>query len=523
MSIHKFQHNDSKHGIIRSTSLISLGTLSSRILGFIRDIVLARLLGTALRADAFFTAMRISNLFRDMVGEGAINSTVVPVLSEYVEKEDKKELWNFISIVLILSVMILSLITALGIIFAPVIIRVIAPGFIEDTFKLELTIRLTRIMFPYLIFIGLTAYAMGVLYTFRSFLTPAFGPCLLNISLIASAFVALRTKIEPVYALAAGVLVGGVVQLLFQLWPLIRKGMLLTVPKTLAHPGARKIGKLLVPRVFGSAVYQLNVFVDTFCASLSFIIGAGGIPALYYANRIVQFPMGIFVIALTSAVLPTLAGFVARDDLAEMKKMILFSLKNIIVVTVPCSVFLMLFATPLVRIFFERGAFNEYSTAVTSSALLFYALGLMFFGGIKITVTSFHALKDTTTPVRVAGLCLAINIILNFALMVPLKVGGIALASSIAGAVNFLLLMHLLKKRIGEFGEDVSLFFLKVLGASAAMAVMAHWSWYLLGPLGDILRLLCVLAIGFVTFLIGCGVFGVDQIKEILARIVKTK
>src|SRR3989344_8848934 len=221
MSTDNYSQQDSKGGIIKSTTLISLGTLSSRVLGFVRDIIIAKLLGTASHADAFFVAFRIPNLFRDLVGEGATNSAFVPVFSQYEAKNDKAELWNFVSVFLVLSLMVLSLITVLGIIFAPVIVRVMAPGFLHEPEKLQTTIFLTRIMFPYLILIGLTAYCMGILYTFRSFVVPAFSPCLLNLAMIISAGVTSLLHRDHVLGLAIGVLAGGALQLFFQIGPLI--------------------------------------------------------------------------------------------------------------------------------------------------------------------------------------------------------------------------------------------------------------------------------------------------------------
>ncbi|MBZ0166331.1 MAG: murein biosynthesis integral membrane protein MurJ, partial [Candidatus Omnitrophica bacterium] len=418
---------DSHRSLIRSTSIISLGTLSSRILGFLRDIILARLLGTGFRADAFFVALKIPNLFRDMVGEGATNAAVIPVLAEYRHK-DQEQFWNFVNIVLTLALIILSVITLAGILGAPLIVRVIAPGFRQDPEKLLLAVRLTKLMFPYLILIGLTSYSIGILYTFRSFVVPAFTPCLLNIAVIGSALIASRTMAEPVFGLAIGVLVGGVLQLAFQ-WPaMVRTGFRWKRPRSLVHPGAKKIGRLLIPRMIGSGVYQMTVLIDTFCASLATIVGAGGISAIYYANRIIQFPMGIFSVAMASALLPTLSGMANKKDQEGIKHTLIFFLENIFFVMFPTTIMLLFLSEPIIRVLFERGEFTAYSTGITAWALTCYSIGLFSFGGIKILVTAFHALQDTKTPVKVAGICLLINMVLNFVLMYPYKVGGIAMA-----------------------------------------------------------------------------------------------
>ncbi|MCX5681933.1 MAG: murein biosynthesis integral membrane protein MurJ, partial [Candidatus Omnitrophica bacterium] len=374
MSTNKYEKHDTNLGIVRTTSVLSLGTLSSRALGFVRDVLIAKFLGTSFRADAFFVAFRIPNLFRDILGEGGMNSSVVPVIAEYAQK-DKKELVNFLNAVFIFVFIALSIITILGIAFAPLIVRLIAPGFIIDEQKLHLTIQLTRIMFPYLILIGLTAYGMAILFTFRYFAVPAFSPCLLNLSIIASVLIAVKTSGDQVFCLAVGVLVGGVLQLLAHIFPILNRGVRLhrPTPTALSHPGVRKVGRLLLPRLFGSAVYQMSIFVDTFCASLSYVVGAGGISAIYYSNRILQFPMSIFGVAVASAILPTLAGFATRGHHDEFKRTLTFALKSIFFIMLPISVFLVLFSTPIVRIFFQRGEFNAYSTAITSQALLFFA------------------------------------------------------------------------------------------------------------------------------------------------------
>jgi len=504
---------DSRRNLIKSTSILSAGTLASRILGFFRDVILARLLGTGFRADAFFVALKIPNLFRDLVGEGAVNAAVVPVLSEYHAKE-REAFWNFISVIFCLSLIILSGITILGIIGSPFIVRAIAPGFISEPSKLLLTIELTRFMFPYLIFIGITAYAIGILHTFRSFVVPAFAPCLLNISIIISALIAGRYMEEPVYGLAIGVLIGGVLQLLAQIPPLLKSGVRFRPPKTLRHPGAKKIGKLLLPRLVGSGVYQLTVLVDTFCASLAAIVGAGGISAIYYANRIIQFPMGIFSVAMASALLPSLSDMAHKKDMESIKKTVVFSLENIFFVMCPTMVILMLLANPIIRVLFQRGEFGAYSTDITAGVLSFYAIGLFSFGGIKILVTAFHALQDTKTPVKAAALCLVINATLNFILMGPLKVGGIALASSIAGTIDFFILFWIMDRRLGGFNSGLLMFFAKVILASMCTGIFVYWGWQNLAG-SELIKLIVIGIAGMFFYGFICVTLVVEQARKI--------
>jgi len=506
---------DSHQMLIKSTSILSIGTLSSRILGFVRDIVLAKLLGTGFRADAFFVAFKIPNLFRDMVGEGATNAAVVPVISEYQANKDKEDFWNFISVVLALACIVLSAITLIGILAAPIIVRMIVPGFMADPQKLNLAIHLTKIMFPYLIFIGLTAYSIGILFTFRSFVVPAFSPCLLNIAIIASAFISSRTMEEPVFGLAIGVLVGGVLQLLVQIKPLLNTGIRFSVPKTLKHPGAKKIGRLLIPRMLGSGVYQLTVLIDTFCASLAAIVGAGGISAIYYANRIIQFPMGVFSIALASAVLPMLSGLANKKDISSIKRTLVFSLESIFFIMCPTTVILLLLSTPIIRVLFQRGEFGLYSTHITSWALTFYAIGLFSFGGIKILVTTFYALQDTKTPMKVAALCLAINATLNFILMFPLRVGGIALASAIAGTIDFLILFYIMDKRLGGLNSGLLRYFFKVTLAAVLTGIVEYWSWQNVVFTHEVVKLFVIGGLGFVFYYFVCLALGVEQAHKI--------
>ena len=509
------QAASSQRLLIKSTSIISIGTLSSRVFGFIRDVVLAKLLGTGLQADAFFLAMKIPNLFRDLVGEGATNAAIVPVASEYLEHKKKEEFWAFVNIVFNWGLVILSVITISGIVASPVIVWVIAPGFAWDPKKLELTILLTRIMFPYLIFIGLTAYSAGILYTFRSFVVPSFTPCLLNIAIIMSAFISSRFMEEPVFGLAVGVLVGGFLQLAAQIRPLVKIGMRYTKPIAFNHPGARKIGALIIPRILGSGVYQLAVLIDSFCASMSFIIGPGGIAAIYYANRIISFPMGIFSVAMASAALPALSGLVQKKDIEGFKKTVIFALENIFFVMCPNTIILFVLSSPIIRVLFQRGEFGPYSTNITALALSFYAIGLFAFGGVKMMVMVFYALQDTKTPVKVAVLCLAINAALNFILMYPLKVGGIALASSISGIVNFLILFYILDKRLEGLSSGLWEYFARVLIASVMTGAVVFVAWERMVFPSEFMKLFVLGGSGFIFYGMVCLILKVEQAHKI--------
>jgi len=521
MSTNKSLPLSANRSIAKSASVVSLATVASRILGFVRDIIIAKLFGTAAYAQAFVVAFRIPNLLRDLVGEGATNSAVVPVFSEYLAQK-KEEFWKLFSIVLNLFLIFSSIITILGIIFSPFLVRLIAPGFIRDPEKLLLTIKLTRMMFPYLILIGLTAYSMGILFTFKSFFTPAFSPCLLNIAMIVASLIASSRMKEPIVGLAVGVIIGGILQLAFQIPPLFKQGMVITRVRNFSHPGARKIGKLIIPRVFGSAVYQLNLVIDTICASLSGIVGEGSIAAIYYANRVIQFPLGVFGVALASVILPTMSGYVANQDLKEFKKTLSFSLRSIFLVMLPCTVALVVLSEPIIRLLFQRGQFNSYSTQITAWALLFYAAGLFAYGGVKILVSAFYSLQDTVTPVKVAAVSLVVNASLNLILMWPLKVGGIALASAIAAMVNYYLLFSKLEKKVGKLTSGLRQYFLKVLIAAALMALFLFAGWQsVFAAYSFVLRFVLSVILGAAVFTAGCFWLKIAEMKELIQWILK--
>ena len=440
-----------KSSLLKSGAVVSAGVLCSRVLGFIRDVVIAHFLGTGFIAEAFFVAQRIPNVFRDLVGEGAANTAIVPVVTEYQQKKSTAEWQELFNVIMAWGGIILGAVTIAGVLAAPWIVRLMAPGFAENPDQFQLTVDLTRLMFPYLILIGLVAFQTGVLYSLQSFFAPAFGPCLYNIALILSAAAAWLLSWPIAYALAFGALLGGVWQLLAQWMALRKKQVYWHWPKTLNHEGARKVWALLLPRIWGSGVYQLNILIDTFCASLAAIVGSGGIAAIYYANRIIQFPLGVFVYAVFSVSLPSLSRLAAAGDMPKFKETLNFALRNVMLVLVPCAVVFCLLSRWIIHIIFERGAFDAYSTDLTGQVLFFSALGLPFYGAARILASAFYALQDTRTPVKIATVCLVINAVLNFILMYPLKVGGIALASSIASLVNAVMLWTILKKKLNPY------------------------------------------------------------------------
>lgn len=509
----------SKTGLIKSTGIIGIATAISRVLGFIRDILIANFFGTSLAAQAFVVAFRIPNSLRDLVGEGATNAAIIPVLTEYKTLKDEKEFLHIARVLFNISFISLAILALLGIIFSPFLVRIIAPGFIREPLKFDLTVRLNRIIFPYLILIGLTAYSMGILNTLRHFASPAFGPCLLNIALIV-AIVWLCPKIG-VMGLVIGVLIGGALQLFLNIPIMYKKGITLSFKDGFRHPAVKRVGALLIPRVMGSAVYQVNIFVDTMLASLAWIVGAGGVAALYYANRLIQFPLAIFGLALAQAALPKMSQEYAVNDIARLKDTLSFSLRVVFLIMIPASFGLAILGEPIIRILFERGEFTTYSTAITNSALFFYSFGLFAYSGIKLLVSCFYSMHDTMTPVKTASVAVVLNIILNLILMWPLKLGGLALATSISATFNFVVLYILLKKRLNGLGtRQIIDSFLRVVLASAVMG------WALKVLLKNLhtlnyANLFVSIGAAIIVFVLAAYIFNVKELRSFLEWIRK--
>ena len=505
MSINKYPSDSHNHSVARSATIIGLATLASRILGFIRDVVIARLFGVYIYAQAFVIAFRIPNLFRDLVGEGASNAAIVPVLSEYNLKRSKEEFWELANLLLNLLVVVLSAITILGVIFSPLIVRLIAPGFIGSPEKLQATISLNRIIFPYILLIGLSAYAMAVLNSLKNFAVSAFAPCLLNIAIIVCALL----LGEGTKGLATGVLLGGILQLAVQIPVLYKKGFRPKLALCLNHPGIIQIKRLMLPRLASSSIYQLNNFVDSIFGSLVAIVGDGGVAVLYFSYRLIQFPIGIFSNAIAQAILPTFSTQVLEENHENLKTTLSWGLRAVFFVMLPATAIFMVLPGPLVFTLFGGGRFDFNSGSLTSSALFFYSIGLCAYGGTKILQSCFFALKDTATPTKIAGVSLLMNIILNAILMFPLKINGLALATSISGITTFFFLFFILSKRLGGFGgQKIFKSFLRICAASFCMALV---SFLVNRALNFGWALFCA-ALSYIVF---CFLFGVAEITQL--------
>jgi len=425
--------------LARRTATVGAMTVVSRVLGLVRDVVIARTFGAAPAADAFFVAFRVPNLFRRWFGEGAFSQAFVPVLSEYRERYQRSEVEALVAAVSGTLAACLLAFTLTGIALAPVLVTVFSPGFVDDPDQFARTVDLLRLTFPYLAMVSMVALSAGVLNTYGRFAVPAFTPVFLNVGLIASALALAPRLAEPVYALAWGVLAGGLAQLAFQLPALARIGMLLWPRLSFTHPGVRRIGTLMAPAVFGASVAQINILIDTALASL---LAAGSISFLYYADRMMEFPLGVFSIALGTVVLPSLSRAFQRADDGGYAATLDWALRLVAIVTLPAAVGLAVLATPILSTLFEYGAMTPADVDAAAGALAAYGIGLVALSVVKVLAPAYFARQDTRTPVRVGLVAVVVNVVLNLMLIGPFAHVGLALATSLAAVVNASLLFR---------------------------------------------------------------------------------
>jgi putative peptidoglycan lipid II flippase len=459
-----------KAKIARAAGVVGSATLLSRILGFIRDLVTAYFFGAGMAADAFFVAFRIPNLLRRLLAEGALTVSFIPVFTEYLTQRSRSDAFRMARSTLTVVSMVLSGVTIVGILASPWIVWAFAPGFTHQPDKFALTVLLTRIMFPYIFLVGLVALAMGVLNSLERFAAPALSPVLLNVGIIASVLLISPRVDPPVMGLAVGVLIGGVLQLLLQIPWLAKEKGLLGFGGELGHPAIRQIGRLMVPATLGAAMYQISVFVNTLLASF---LPEGSVSYLYYADRIMQFPLGVFAVAMGTAVLPSMSRQAAQNNLEGLRDTFSFSIRLIFFITLPAAVGMIVLALPFVHLFFQRGQFGPADTAATAWTLVAYAAGLIPLSAVQVVVRVFYSFQDTRTPAKMAAISLVLNMFLAVMLMGPLAYVGLALASTLASLVNFILLMVMARRRLKRIdGRNISWSLAKNLVWSGIMAVV---------------------------------------------------
>lgn len=436
--------------LLRSSAIVGLMTMLSRVLGLARDIAIAALAGATGYADAFFVAFRIPNFMRRLFAEGAFAQAFVPVLSEFQATRSFADVQHLVNRVCGLLGSSLLLVTVVAVVGAPVLTAVFAPGFIRDADKFALTIDLIRITFPYLLFISLAGFIGAILNTYQRFTVPAFTPVILNISLITAAVWGVRFFNEPVYALAWGVFFAGLLQFLFQL-PFLARLHLLPKPEIkLKDEGVRKILILMVPALFGVSVSQINLLLDTVLASF---LPTGSVSWLYYSDRLVELPLGIFAIAISTVILPSLSRRFAVEDKQYFAQTLDWAARLILLISIPATIALFILAEPILVSLFYYGAMTERDVSMAALSLKSYTLGLIPFMLIKILAPGYFARQDTKTPVKIGIIAMVVNMVLNIIFVVPLHyyyhIGhvGLALATVCSALLNAGLLWHGLFKR----------------------------------------------------------------------------
>ncbi|MDI6782948.1 MAG: murein biosynthesis integral membrane protein MurJ [bacterium] len=523
----------SKHkSVIKSASVVSSLTMVSRVLGYLRDAVIGYMFGGhKWYTDIFFLSFEIPNFCRRLLGEGALSAAFISVFTDYLTNKDKKSAWEFASSVLNLLFLLVSTLVILGIIFTPLIVYILIPGYRHNQLAIATAIKLTRIMFPYLGFIAFAALFMGMLNSLRHFAAPAATPIFLNLAIITGAVV-----ISPIFGpkledrltgLAIGVVIGGFLQAAIQVPTALKKGLQYKFQFNYRHPGVVRVAKMLIPAVFGLAITQINLAVDKICASF---IGEGAISALYYGNRLVELPESVFGIAIAIAVMPVLASHAAKKEYQELKETLTYGLRLSFFLTIPAAVGLIILRIPILSLLFERGMFTSVATEGAAVTLFYFSLGLFSFAAVKIIVPVYYALEDVWVPVKVGFVAVATNTLLCLILMWPLKQGGLALATSISSTLNWMVLLYILRRRVGRLGlKKVLNSFIRIIAASMVMGIVCYllnW-WYaanisITGFTAKFIYVGSVIFVSTIAFIFAAWIFRITELHDIW-QIIRSK
>ena len=498
--------------LLKALATVSAMTLLSRILGFVRDTVIARAFGAGLMTDAFFVAFKIPNLLRRLFAEGSFSQAFVPILAEYKTRRGLDETRYLIDHVAGLLALVLFIVTLVGVISAPFIIYVSAPGFAADAEKFDITVSLLRIVFPYIFFISLVAFAAGILNTYSRFSVPAFTPVLLNLCMIAGALWLTPYFHPPVLALAWSVALGGLLQLAFQIPYLHKLKLLPRLRLNFRDAGVWRVLKLMGPAVFGVSVGQISLVINTIFAS--FLI-TGSVSWLYYADRLMEFPAGLLGVALGTILLPSLSKHYAENAHEEYSKLLDWGLRLTLLLALPAALALALLAVPLIATLFHYGKFSVLDLYMTRDAVMAYSLGLLGLIMVKILAPGFYARQNIRTPVKIALATLLVTQLMNLAFIGPLQHAGLALSTGLAASFNAgLLLYHLRKGGIYTPQPGWWRFFLQVVLALLAMGGVLFWAmgdaqlWLQMHALDKVLHLSALVAIGVAVYFLALFALG---------------
>lgn len=462
-----------RQSLLRATSLVSMMTFISRLVGFARDMIMAQMFGAEAGMDAFYVAFRIPNFMRRLFAEGAFSQAFVPVLAEYQKTRTLDEVRDFLAKVTGSLSAVLSLVTIIGVFGAPIITYLFAPGFGEDSVRFTLSSYMLQLTFPYLMLVSLTAMAGAVLNTYGYFGVPAFTPVLLNISMILCAVYLSPHVPVPVVALAWGVLIAGVAQLLFQI-PFLLKHRLLVKPSFMMRdPGVMRVVKLMVPALFGVSIAQINLMIDTIFASF---LQVSSVTWLYYTDRLTDFPLGVFGVAIATVILPHLSRRHAEQNTAHFSSALDWGLRLLLLIGVPSGIGLMVFSMPMVASCFAYGKFTMVDVLQTQKSLITLSLGIPAFMMVKVLASGFYAKQNIKTPVKIGAIAMLFNSICCVLLIQPLAHAGLTLASSLASYLNCgLLLTLLIRRKVYHVRPGWGRFLLQMAVASVGMTIYLWW------------------------------------------------
>ncbi|HTS19436.1 MAG TPA: murein biosynthesis integral membrane protein MurJ [Verrucomicrobiae bacterium] len=515
------------YSVTRSARTVSLAVLGSRVLGLVREQVLAALFGAHQEFDAFVTAFRIPNLLRDLFAEGALSAAFVTTFSQKLSAEGDKAAWRLANLVLNALIVVLGVITVVGIVISPWLVRIIAPGFAATPGKVELTTTLTRIMFPFLLMVALAALAMGMLNAKHRFGVPASASMMFNIGSIVGGL-AFAFLLAPGFlhdpslagramiGMSIGTLIGGAAQWLIQIPSLRGVGYRYEVAFDRNDPGFRQVLNLLGPSVIGTAVVPINIFVDQWFASY---FGNGAVTWLNCAFRLMQFPIGLFGVAIGVAMLPTVSAHAGRGDMVEFRKVLARSIRLAFFLCVPAACGLSVLAMPIISTIYQHGKFDLFATQQTVACVQAFSVGLVAYAAIKIIAPSFYALGDSRTPMYVGFVSVGVNAGTDylFAITCHMKTAGLALSTSTVALFNFFLLLGLMRRKIGRVEATVLLrSFLRVATAAAVMTAAAY-GVHRFCEFNRYLDMLLSMTVAVLVFGAACYVLGVEELAELLA------
>jgi putative peptidoglycan lipid II flippase len=514
--------------LARSAGVIGLATAASRLLGLVRDQILAYFFGAGNAMDAFNVAFRIPNLLRDLFAEGAMSAAFVPTFTRRLTMRGRDDAWRLGNNVVNALILVTSALIVLGIVFARPLVQLMAGDYARVPGKLDLTVSLTRVMMPFLALIAVAAACMGMLNSLRRFFVPAFAPTMFNVGAIIGVLALLPLMaawgVDPIFAAAFATLLGGGLQVAIQ-WPALRReGYRYRPALDPRDPGLHEILILMGPGVLGLAAVQINIFVNTWLATSQ---GTGAVSWLNYAFRLMYMPIGVFGLSIATAALPTISQHAAREDKEAMRRTFSTGLRMMLMLNVPATAGLIALASPIVDLLFRRGQFTPGDTAATAAAVLFYAPGLIGYSTVKLAVPTFYALKESRTPVIVSALTVGLNILLNVTLAHVMGYRGLALGTAIAALFNASALLWLLSWRLdGIDGNRVAVTFGKIAIASALMAVAAwagervlHAAWPGSGTLWRLARLMTVIAFALGVLAAAARMLRIHEFNEAMRQV----